>query len=765
MQVGKRKLELSNLKKVLFPESEVIKAEVVHYYLALAPTILNHIKGRPLSLVRFPDGIKGEQFYQKNRPEWAPDWLEYVSLGSEEKKDYIMATEEASLVWLANLACLELHQMHSKKPRFENPDYIVYDLDPPENYDFEKLKSIAFSLKEHLEIAGYQVFVKTTGGKGLHLLTPILPKWPFDKCFETAKDLALPFVKKWSAETTLHIKKAARKGRVLIDIYRNRRSQTIVAPYSLRGREGAPVSTPITWEYLEKLQSPGDLTLNEVQNKVLAEGDPWEGFAAYAVAVHTERKNGDTKAMPVSPHYKTPEQLDTYSKKRDFSKTPEPEGLYEGGDDTGFVVHRHHASHLHYDLRIEQKGALRSWAVPRGLPPYPGIKRLAVATEDHPMKYLTFEGEIPKGQYGGGKMWVYANGKYEVTRQKKDGFYFKLSSPQLNGEYRIHHMKDKEWLLERMDSPQRDWLKKGFEPMLAESSKFVPQHDGYLFEVKWDGIRAIVILDEGELSVYSRNGKDLTKKFPELNVPKEAFRVTSGIFDGEIVCFDNDGKPDFKNVIHRMQRRGEENISRAAKKYPAFCYLFDCAVLDGRELVNEPLLRRREWLTDSVRKDTSYRISEAVEEGQELFDAAERMGLEGVMAKEIMSKYLPGRRSSNWLKVKVRNTADVILIGYTEGKGDREDKFGALQMGEWLDGELVYRGKVGTGFNENTMKDLYKVLKKQKVEKRMISQKPLDDGKTTWITPNLTAEIQFSSITRNGTYREPVFVRLREDLS
>ncbi|MDX1628871.1 MAG: non-homologous end-joining DNA ligase, partial [Fulvivirga sp.] len=420
VQVGKHKMALSNLSKPLYPDPEILKAEVIQYYLTVAPTLLNHVKHRALSLVRFPDGIEGEQFFQKNRPEWAPDWIEYVSLGKESKKQYVMPTNEASIVWLANLACLELHQIHARKPHFSNPDYIVYDLDPPETYEFEVLKDIAVALKMHLESYGYEVFLKTTGGKGLHLITPVNALHSFDECFEAAKEVAQPFVRK-NKLTTLHIKKESRKGRVLVDIYRNRPSQTIISAYSLRGRPGAPVAMPITWEELNDISSSQHFTLPEVVEKINSDGDAWAGMAAYAVDIHTKRKSRSfVKELGSNPKHKSPEQLKAYEQKRDFSKTPEPKARYEGGDNTGFTIHRHHASHLHYDLRLEMDGVLKSWAVPKGMPPRPGIKRLAVATEDHPMEYLTFEGAIPKGQYGGGKMWIYANGRYEITKKKKD---------------------------------------------------------------------------------------------------------------------------------------------------------------------------------------------------------------------------------------------------------------------------------------------------------------------------------------------------------
>src|SRR5256885_985772 len=232
-QVGKRKVELSNLTKVLFPGDHIVKAQLIEYYLKIAPTILAHVKGRPLSLVRYPDGIVGESFFQKNRPEWAPIWLEHVTLG-EEKKDYVIATEEASLVWLANLACIELHQMHSRAPNFDKPDYIAYDFDPPEIFKFAEVAELALEFKEHLEGFGYHPFVKTTGPKG------------FD--------------------------------------------------------------------------------LHNVSQRIMENGDPWEAIAAYATPIHTEKKEGkpSKKNLQAARTYKTPEQLEHYSRKRSFTKTPEP---------------------------------------------------------------------------------------------------------------------------------------------------------------------------------------------------------------------------------------------------------------------------------------------------------------------------------------------------------------------------------------------------------------------------------------------------------
>lgn len=765
-QVGKRAVELSNLEKILFPDEGIVKAEVIEYYLKIAPTLLHHVKGRALTLIRFPDGIGGESFYQKNKPDWTPDWMEYVRLGKEQK-DYIVATEPAALVWLANLASLELHQLHSRKPAYDFPDYMVFDLDPPEGYTFQNLLPIAFDLKTHLEGYGYTPFVKTTGGKGVHICCPLEAKWDFHTVFEAAQDIAKPFVERHSRHLTLQLKKEARHGRVLVDIFRIRSGQSIVSPYSLRGRAGAPVSMPLSWNAFGKLKDPKIHNLRTVLDALQTDGDAWADFDACAVDLHTHRKASAsvTRKLPASKKHKSPEQLATYAKKRDFGQTPEPAGNVAAEHGNRFVIHRHHASRLHYDLRLERDGVLKSWAVPKGLPPYPGVKRLAVQTEDHPMEYLTFDGKIPKGQYGAGEMWVYATGKYQVTKEKKDGFYFRLSGKETSGEYRIHTMKGKEWLLERVDDPQVNYLHEIHEPMLAGQVSKPPSGDEHLFELKWDGIRAIVVLEDGKITIRTRNGRDVTNQFPELLQGEKSFRATCGVFDTEIVCLDEAGKPIFKKVINRLMTTGEIAVRKASEKNCVHCYIFDCLYLDGRPLINEPLVKRKEWLKDAIRPETPYRFSEDVPDGVSLYNAAQQHGLEGIMAKRKDSKYSIGRRNDNWLKIKIRQTAEVHIIGYTEGNGDRRSTFGALQMAEAVDDVLEYRGKVGTGFDEAGVTEIMKVLKKRKVIPKPKAQGNFVDARiTTWLEPGMIAEISYAKFTPDRMYREPVFIRLRQDL-
>jgi DNA ligase D-like protein (predicted ligase)/DNA ligase D-like protein (predicted polymerase)/DNA ligase D-like protein (predicted 3'-phosphoesterase) len=765
-KVGKRKIELSNLEKVLFPEDKIIKAAILEYYLKIAPTLLLHVKGRPLSFVRYPDGIHHQPFFQKNKQDWAPDWIEHIALGESDKIDYVLATEPASLVWLANLACIEIHQMHCRQPNYNTPDYIVFDLDPPEKYPFKSIVELAFELKEEIERHGYHTFVKTTGGKGVHIVCPIEPEWEFRVARDAAHQIAKLFVDKHSKTTTLHIKKDMRQNRVLIDIYRNSTYQTIISPYSLRGKAAAPVSMPLRWEELESVTDPTIFNINTVPDLVIRNGDAWEAIGAYATRLHTEKGKAGSSSSSKKERSSVNDSLDLYAAKRRFSKTPEPPPKIYTGDGKAFVLHRHHASRLHYDLRIERDGTLKSFAVPKGLPPRPGIKRMAVNTEDHPLEYTNFEGTIPKGEYGGGDMWIFARGKHEITKEKKDGFYIRLQSRELNADYRMIHTKNRDWLVERVDPPQVDWLTDPIEPMLAQIRDKPFDSPDYIYEVKWDGIRAMISLDEGKITIRSRNQRDVTENFPELLIPEQAFRATSALFDGEIVCLNEKGEPVFEHVVTRLHHRSESAIARARARHPAVCYLFDCLYLDGRPIVNDPLMRRRDWLIDSIRPNQVYRVSEAMDEGVELYTAAANLGLEGIVAKERTSPYLPGKRSPHWFKIKTRLTVDSIIVGYTKGKGERERTFGALQLARYKGDNLVYIGKVGTGFDDRLARSITADLQKLKEIKRPVKEKPLDDAQTVWLEPLMVCEVQVASARPSGgLIREPVFVRLRPDMS
>jgi DNA ligase D-like protein (predicted ligase) len=281
------------------------------------------------------------------------------------------------------------------------------------------------------------------------------------------------------------------------------------------------------------------------------------------------------------------------------------------------------------------------------------------------------------------------------------------------------------------------------------------------YEVKWDGIRAIITVEEGVVQIKTRSQRDVTANFPELCLPEQAFYSSGAVFDGEIVCLDGAGRPVFTDVMGRLHAKGERGIARAQGRHPAVCYLFDCLYLDGRPIVQEPLARRRAWLADAVRK--------TVEDGEALFEAAKSVGVEGIVAKERGGRYLPGKRASTWSKVKVRRTMECLIAGFTPGKGDRARSFGPLDLGRQKDSTQIdspqYMGKVGGGFDARSLKSVLKELTALDTVERPVDQKPLDDAETTWVEPSLWCEVQYASLTNAGTLREPVFLWMRPDLA
>ncbi|MEP7322303.1 MAG: non-homologous end-joining DNA ligase [Saprospiraceae bacterium] len=773
-QIGKRVLKISNLEKTIYKNDGILKAEIIQYYLSIGPTILKYIKGRPLSLIRYPDGIEGEVFFQKNKPDWTPEWIDSVTLGKE-AKHYIIADEEATLVWIANLAGLELHMANCRRPNFDKPDVLVFDLDPPEEGWWSNTKTIAVSLKKFLSAYGYTPFLKTSGNKGLHLFVPIEPANTYEEMMDVLRKITEEFASNHKDLCTLNIRKNQRTDKIFIDIQRNHASQTIISPYSLRGKPQAPVSMPVNWADLDQLESGKAYDIHSAPKYLEQYGDAWDGFYSKAMLLHTFRKSQPKETInPEGNKHKTPGQLTTYMGKRDFEKSPEPTGDQgesqnesndEYDDPNAFVIHRHHASRLHYDLRLKVEGVLRCWAVPRGMPDIPGIKRMAIETEPHPVQYLHFEGVIPKGEYGGGPMWIFARGKFEITKEKKDGFYFRLFSPELEGEFRMHNTKGKEWLLERVDKNQ--WDRNTYiSPMLAISSPTLPQPaESFIYEVKWDGIRVTLQVDEENIKILSRSGRDISKQFPEILKAREDLNISVGIFDAEIVCLNQKGLPVFMDVISRMHA-GNFAIDIIKKSKPAYCYLFDLMYIDGRHLLKEPIIRRQAWIRDLVKSKNVFRLSDVFDDGASLFNAAEKMNLEGIMAKKRDSIYIPGKRSNDWIKIKFRNTIECYIAGFTAGKGDREEHFGAMQLiSKGENGEWIYRGRVGSGFDAALLNDLKQnTLMPIVVDSKPVNIKMEEEKNTTWVKPIRICEIQYASITPNDTLREPVFVQLRPDL-
>ncbi len=754
-----RSLKLSNLDKTLYPSLGITKAQVIKYYLDVAPLLLKYIADRPLTVIRYPDGVDGKSFYSKDKPDWTPDWIPSMKIEHEAKTiDYLVPTDKAAVVWLANLACLELHPTQFVRANDMKPDFFVVDLDPDEALDFERVKEAALRLREFLSRYEYTAYLKTSGGKGLHLYIPIVPEASFKEMFESVKALMKIFISQYKDQYTLNISKAQRKGKILLDIYRNYLSNTTVAPYSLRGRAGAPVSLPLKWNHLDGLKRSNIYNILNYRDYLDANSDPWDGWRKNEQLLHDRRG----KSVDTDPD---DERLNLYTKKRDFQKTTEPRAVIKLNHKDEYVVQLHNASNLHYDLRLEDKGVLLSWAIPKGLPFVKGQKRLAIRTEDHPIKYIDFEGVIPKGSYGAGEMWVFHGGKIIWSKKEEKSYEFTLSSKKLTRKFKLVKTKrEDQWLIQCDADYDHYNVNNVVDPMLASASRKISNSSDYAYEVKWDGIRVIIYYQDDRVKIISRGGNDITDKFPELQIP-DMFKVEHAVLDAEIVVLDKQGRPLFHDVISRMHTKATGSIERASKSKPVTCYLFDLISLDGVDIKHIGLGRRRDWLKTILKTGTYYRLSETFTDGNQLFKAIESQGMEGIMAKDQNSPYIPGQRSDHWKKIKCRKLEQCMIIGYTEGQGDRSGLMGAMHLAKKEeDGSLKYMGKVGTGYNHEMLKKLYQLLSNLNEVKKPIDDKIEEAHRTRWIENKLSCEIEYASLSSNGTYREPVFIKLNEEL-
>ncbi len=457
-------------------------------------------------------------------------------------------------------------------------------------------------------------------------------------------------------------------------------------------------------------------------------------------------------------------KLAEYKRKRDPKKTPEPFGGGKRGKKPIFVVQRHDARRLHYDFRLERNGALASWAVPKGVPLEPGQQHLAVHVEDHPLEYATFAGEIPKGEYGAGTVEIWDKGTYELVEEKPDGgLTVRLHGKRLNGTYALvpAHLSGEErnWLIVRKKDDAAPVARKPrrYQPMLATLAESVPKGQDWLYEIKWDGYRIIATVSGGEPELRSRKDQDYTKRFE--NVSKElvkALKTPDCVVDGEVCALDEEGRPSFSAM-----QQGKSGT-------PIVYYLFDLLEVDGESIIDLPIEERRKRLVKLLdKRNKIVRFSESFDDGEALLTAADEQGLEGIMAKRLASRYLPGKRSRDWLKIKGHGRQEFVIAGYTRGKGRREGTLGSLVLGMYEGGELVYVGNVGTGFNDREIDRLLAKLKPLERGTPPFKDVPkmprVRKGDVIWVEPKLVAEVEFVEWTHDGRLRAPSYKGVRED--
>jgi bifunctional non-homologous end joining protein LigD len=469
-----------------------------------------------------------------------------------------------------------------------------------------------------------------------------------------------------------------------------------------------------------------------------------------------------------------PDRLKRYGAKRDFAATPEPQGKAAAstGEALRFVIHEHHARRLHWDLRLEHDGALASWAVPKGLPLAPGENHLAVAVEDHPLEYLEFEAEIPKGQYGAGTIAIWDSGTYECLKWELRKVEVALHGERVNARYALFAIdkdeRPKNWMIHRMDppaDPNVEPMPARIAPMLARAGALPQQDRDWGFEIKWDGVRAIAYWRPGELRLESRNLNDITDSYPELLGVGAALGSHSAVLDGEIVAFDSDGRPSFGALQHRMHTASRAQARKLAQSTPVTYVVFDLLWLDGHSLMREPYSKRREQLAALALNGQSWQTPEhVVGEGKTLLAATAEQHLEGVVAKRLDSIYQPGARTRDWVKIKTIARQELVVGGWMAGKGKRKQSIGALLLGVHdEDGALRYAGRVGSGFDDQDLRRLSQLLAPLERSSSPFSAGERPPRNAIFCEPQLVVEVQFSAWTSAGSLRHPVYVGMRED--
>jgi bifunctional non-homologous end joining protein LigD len=472
------------------------------------------------------------------------------------------------------------------------------------------------------------------------------------------------------------------------------------------------------------------------------------------------------------------ERLADYRAKRSRDATPEPMGDEAHAPTPGerrFVVQEHHATRLHWDLRLERDGVAVSFAVPNGLPEAPKDNRLAVHTEDHPLEYLEFEGEIPRGEYGAGSMRIWDRGTYEELKWEPRKIEVRFHGERLEGRYALFPLdkgeNPKDWMIHRMDPPAdpaaAEPMPDKIVPMMARTAKLPRDDDRWAVEIKWDGVRAICRSEPGRLRMHSRNLLDITPRYPEVGRLNRALSHHRAVLDGEVVALDAEGRPSFGALQRRMHVASESAVRRLAKDTPVTYVIFDLLWVDGHSLMELPYSERRARLAELELGDGErWRVPDYVAgHGAELLEATAQQGLEGVIAKRLDSPYEPGRRSPSWLKIKNVERQEVVIGGWVPGDGKRRDRIGALLIGVYDEsGQLRHVGRVGTGFTEAELDRLAEMLRPlEREDSPFAPGGPKIPRTAVFVEPKLVAEVEFREWTDAGQLRAPSYKGVRDD--
>ncbi|MFI8696488.1 ATP-dependent DNA ligase [Dietzia maris] len=855
VEVDGRTIRFTHADKVLYEATGTTKADVLEYYLAVAPLLLTYAGRRPVTRKRWPDGTDDKSFFEKNLPSHAPDWVPRVAIEhSSRTVRYPVLDSPATLAWFAQQAALELHvpQWTLENDEPGRTRRIVIDLDPGEDVDLDTTAKVALRVRDLLSEAGLDSFPVTSGSKGIHLYARLDKAVTAASASKVAKQIAQSLAKQTPDLVTATMKRSIRDGKVFVDWSQNSGAKTTVAPYSLRGRAEPWVAAPRSWEelgdgglahlhwdeVLGRLDSDGDL-LDGLEGTAKKGGSAKEEASSSGSTSRAKKSSGGKKSSSSSAD-EDPEPADTsstdvegcdaeptsgdavvtsleeYRRKRDRRKTPEPfEGEVEtdrsGGDGPIFVIQEHHARRLHYDLRLEHHGVLASWAVPKNLPTEPKDRRLAVNTEDHPLGYETFEGTIPKGEYGAGHMTVWDRGTYECEKWREDEIIVWLDGDKVSGRYVLVRTsaEKNQWIVQYMkdQSPDsfyggRDNPKSSYPdddkrargsgdpdgsdgktrsrstdrsdstsrpeapplPMIPTAAEVTElPDDTWAFEGKWDGYRVTLATDGAQTRLVSRNGNSmdwLADGFPGLAEALER----RAVLDAELVILNANGVPDFAPLAKQAAAEGKDSSLP-----PVELFVFDVLEVDGVDLQKQAWERRREvldLLAPALREVDRVHVPEVLDgPGDRALAEAEEYGWEGIVAKRRDSKYESGRRSKAWLKQKLLTTTEAVVGGWRPGKGGRSGSLGSLLLGLPAETGLAYIGRVGTGFTDKQARALLAELTPlERKTSPFVAQLPADARRdAVWVTPKIVVEVRHQGFTDDGNMRQPSWRDIRRD--
>jgi bifunctional non-homologous end joining protein LigD len=837
LKIGNRRISISNPDKVFYNAGKFTKIEVVEYYLSVAPFLLPHFRGRPVTLKRFPNGIHGEVFYEKDAPAYTPDWVKTFPVPRREGGPdikYIVIDDRATLAWVANLAALELHPFLHRVPHLDRPTHAVFDLDPGEGAGLGECIHVVFLLREVLTKLRLKSFPKVSGSKGLQLYVPLNTPTSYAATQLFAKTVAELLEREHPRLVVADMAKNLRRNKVFIDWSQNADHKTTVGVYSLRAKRDRPfVSMPVEWSELKKGKVDAlYFDARAALNRLKKVGDLFAPVLTLKQKLPAQFSSGEE----TKPRSKV-RALEKYAAKRHFNRTSEPGPTAprrsRQGSRRRFVIQKHAASHLHYDFRLEMHDVLKSWAVPKNLGLGEGEIRSAFETEDHPIDYLEFEGVIPEGEYGGGTVMVWDIGTYEIL----EGNYWKetltifLSGKKLKGEWTLQRLASDEgkpkWLVKKTGgnakalpkkrepvsvltgrtmeqiagdrsavwgtdapsprgsgAPLKEGKKKTVaresapdrarrvrspefvKPMKATAVTELPEEGDWIYEIKWDGYRALALKDAEKVRLLSLKEKDLTSDFPNVADALTRLAAQSAVVDGEIVAVDAEGRPSFQVL---------QNRKKLGRGWDIVYYAFDLVNLDGHDLQRLPLHDRKAKLKKLIAATNSPVVRYSAElSGTQaaVIRAVAKTGLEGVVAKKRDSVYRAGTRVTTWLKLKLNKVQEFVIVGYKPDAGS----FQSILVGYYDAKKLIFAGKVRQGFNPVGRARLLQAMKPFVTATCPFANLPTSrkshfgEGITVeemaelcWLKPKLVAQISFTEWTNYGLLRHAAFEGLRDD--